>query len=672
MTKGDLDEVVTSHIKGNSKASPSKGKGPVKARGGGKKSSTSQESRSSPFRTSTSTDLFLNPVLKQSNLLASLKDAFSESKNLELAEEKRGLRVEVTHEPFTVGRFFNLLQASKGGVEKLCSKLKEELSHLEFIEKNNDLYQFHQTEDLSSRDSPEQPYFNAFKSVLRGEVKEMVEEMTGISLNDNIDLFCGKYAHTDYLLCHDDELEGRRIAFIFYLVSPSWSESDGGSLDLFDTDSKGEPDKVVKSLLPVLNSFAFFPVNDKSYHQVAEVLSKDNIRLSLSGWFHADSPASRPPRFPTPAPKSFPWIPSSPSAVPSSSSSLIAEWVSPMYFDANLAKTVKRKFGKKSEIQLENFIRLEKLGAVQRELDDRDPANAWVVTGPANKSHYQVTSSSSSSSADSELDKLVSVFRSEEMFFLLSHLTGLKIHPSMEEEEEEEDDGEDSDSEPEGEEEEQDAELNPLTADAEPVPSRDNRGKDDDDEGPPVKKAKTDLPNESRSKKQLSDPTASEGTEEEIDCEQRNGEQANLESPTCSIEIRRWRPSDYSLLGDMSTAALSTSTSLRNLLSGSELDVSLCIGVDDQWESQRHGGATVYVAKDDEDELLSIAPQHNALSLVFREKDTASFVKYINSDAPGMFFQIACGFKEVDMEVEIEEEEIEEEEEEQEQKKGDD
>ena len=50
---------------------------------------------------------------------------------------------------------------------------------------------------------------------------------------------------------------------------------------------------------------------------------------------------------------------------------MIAEWVSPMYFDANLAKTVKRKFGKKSEIQLENFIRLEKLGAVQRELDDR-------------------------------------------------------------------------------------------------------------------------------------------------------------------------------------------------------------------------------------------------------------------------------------------------------------
>ena len=31
----------------------------------------------------------------------------------------------------------------------------------------------------------------------------------------------------DTLLCHDDELEGRRIAFIFYLVPP-WEEQDGG------------------------------------------------------------------------------------------------------------------------------------------------------------------------------------------------------------------------------------------------------------------------------------------------------------------------------------------------------------------------------------------------------------------------------------------------------------
>ncbi|EPY86559.1 hypothetical protein CB1_000306039 [Camelus ferus] len=39
----------------------------------------------------------------------------------------------------------------------------------------------------------------------------------------------------DALLCHDDELEGRRIAFILYLVPP-WDRSLGGTLDLYSVD----------------------------------------------------------------------------------------------------------------------------------------------------------------------------------------------------------------------------------------------------------------------------------------------------------------------------------------------------------------------------------------------------------------------------------------------------
>lgn len=36
----------------------------------------------------------------------------------------------------------------------------------------------------------------------------------------------------DILLCHDDMLEGRKIAYILYLV-PNWKKDDGGLLDLF-------------------------------------------------------------------------------------------------------------------------------------------------------------------------------------------------------------------------------------------------------------------------------------------------------------------------------------------------------------------------------------------------------------------------------------------------------
>ena len=41
----------------------------------------------------------------------------------------------------------------------------------------------------------------------------------------------------DTLLCHDDELDTRRIAFVLYLVPP-WKPEDGGALDMFDMDGK--------------------------------------------------------------------------------------------------------------------------------------------------------------------------------------------------------------------------------------------------------------------------------------------------------------------------------------------------------------------------------------------------------------------------------------------------
>lgn len=69
-----------------------------------------------------------------------------------------------------------------------------------------------------------------------------LRELTGIKLSDTIDMTCSKYEYTgvscdqmscdcmllDTLLCHDDQLEGRRVAFMYYLVDSSWSSQDGG------------------------------------------------------------------------------------------------------------------------------------------------------------------------------------------------------------------------------------------------------------------------------------------------------------------------------------------------------------------------------------------------------------------------------------------------------------
>lgn len=111
----------------------------------------------------------------------------------------------------------------------------------------------------------------------------------------------------DALLCHDDELEGRRIAFILYLVPP-WDSSLGGTLDLYNVDEHFQPKQIVKSLIPSWNTLVFFEVSPVSFHQVSEVLSEEKSRLSISGWFHGPSLTRPPAYFEPPIPRS-PHIP---------------------------------------------------------------------------------------------------------------------------------------------------------------------------------------------------------------------------------------------------------------------------------------------------------------------------------------------------------------------------
>ena len=49
---------------------------------------------------------------------------------------------------------------------------------------------------------------------------------------------------------------------------------------------KLQPTDIAKSIKPKFNSLTFFEVSDRSFHQVAEVLSQTKSRLSINGWFH--------------------------------------------------------------------------------------------------------------------------------------------------------------------------------------------------------------------------------------------------------------------------------------------------------------------------------------------------------------------------------------------------
>ena len=64
-------------------------------------------------------------------------------------------------------------------------------------------------------------------------------------------------------LSHDTILK-ILMACILYLTKDDRSDVDGGMLKLFDTEKKGNPDKIVQNLFPEGNSFPLFKVSSVS------------------------------------------------------------------------------------------------------------------------------------------------------------------------------------------------------------------------------------------------------------------------------------------------------------------------------------------------------------------------------------------------------------------------
>ena len=91
------------------------------------------------------------------------------------------------------------------------------------------------------------------------------------------------YESGDFLLCHDDKLEGRKIAYVFYLTE-NFKEKDGGSFVLFNS-ANGKPGEVAQKHLPLFNHLLLFSVSRKSFHEVEENLS-DKKRYAIGGWLY--------------------------------------------------------------------------------------------------------------------------------------------------------------------------------------------------------------------------------------------------------------------------------------------------------------------------------------------------------------------------------------------------
>lgn len=161
---------------------------------------------------------------------------------------------------------------------QLLSALKKE----KFYRKDTDLFSFKQTNNLFS--SKNHVIKKAVAMLSSAEFARLIGKISRLGLKPGaVDVFGALYQKTDYLLCHDDKLEGRKIAFIVYL-SESFNKNDGGALALLS--SKGRhPDRKKVAYPPLENSLLIFKVSGKSWHEVEEVLSRKK-RYTIGGWLH--------------------------------------------------------------------------------------------------------------------------------------------------------------------------------------------------------------------------------------------------------------------------------------------------------------------------------------------------------------------------------------------------
>jgi len=191
---------------------------------------------------------------------------------------KKKLSYKHYHEPFPhwiIEDFLPVIEA----VDLIKALRKEK-----FFLKEADLFTFYQTNDLKSVKNKTLQEFNYY---LCHEFAQELEKITKSKIKrDCIDISGNLYQNTNYLLPHDDRLEHRSFAFLYYLSD--LEKKDGGVLALYDTKkiSRAEtPNKVAKRIIPKFNTMVIFQVSNKSFHEIEELLH-DKQRLALSGWFH--------------------------------------------------------------------------------------------------------------------------------------------------------------------------------------------------------------------------------------------------------------------------------------------------------------------------------------------------------------------------------------------------
>ena len=155
------------------------------------------------------------------------------------------------------------------------------LAGLEYDFKESDLFSYWASIDLTDINHPA---INILRDDLGGEIwRKKVAESFKTKKLSSIDMAAYVYGLGDFLLPHDDQVEGRIIAYSLHLT-PEITEKMGGSLNIFKANDAGKS-KLVDSIIPEYNSLIMFEVSDSSWHQVSEIM-QDIQRLTVTGWYH--------------------------------------------------------------------------------------------------------------------------------------------------------------------------------------------------------------------------------------------------------------------------------------------------------------------------------------------------------------------------------------------------
>ena len=115
--------------------------------------------------------------------------------------------------------------------------------------------------------------------------RKKVAEKFSVKPISKIDMGAYVYGLGDFLLPHDDQVEGRIIAYSLHLTDIKITEKMGGALHIYEADKSGKS-TLVESIIPEYNSLIMFEVSNHSWHQVGEILD-DIQRLTVTGWYHA-------------------------------------------------------------------------------------------------------------------------------------------------------------------------------------------------------------------------------------------------------------------------------------------------------------------------------------------------------------------------------------------------